>query len=140
MRRSASKTLVVAGFFLFLHSAACLASPACDSIETRKAVLDYILSDDSNRLADFAARNSSTNGGSKPSAKSATSKPENEKPFYELGQRFVTTTRTKDKLTVKCNGALSASVGKTKATKEIDFTVQQSKDGKLSVSVEPFQF
>jgi hypothetical protein len=31
-------------------------------------------------------------------------------------------------------------VGDTKASKKIDFTVQQSSDGKLSVSVAPFQF
>jgi len=32
------------------------------------------------------------------------------------------------------------TVGQTKASKEVDFTVQQASDGKTSVSVEPFQF
>ena len=45
-----------------------------------------------------------------------------------------------DKLTVKCSGGISAAVGDIKATKEITFTVQQSSDGKISVSVDPFQF
>ena len=133
------RTLFATGFSVLLP-AASLASPVCDSIETRKAVLDYIISDGSNRLADFAARNNSSNDKPKTASKSTKSKHETEKPFYELGQRFVTTSKAKDKLTVKCSGALSVSVGDTKATKEIDFTVQRSKDGTLSVSVEPFQF
>jgi hypothetical protein len=31
-------------------------------------------------------------------------------------------------------------VGDTKASKEVHFTVQQAADGKMSVSVVPFQF
>ncbi len=34
----------------------------------------------------------------------------------------------------------SAVVGDIKATKEVTFAVQQSSDGKISVSVDPFQF
>lgn len=139
MPRSFSGALIVVGPLL-LTPTASFASPACDSIETRKALLDFVMSDGSNRLADFAATNNLRNPSSKNIKTEKSKKPESETPFYELGQRFVTTGRTKDKLTVKCSGALSASVGDTKATKEIDFTVQQAKDGTLSVSVEPFQF
>ena len=57
-----------------------------------------------------------------------------------LATRIVTTSTSNDKLTLKCSGAISAAVGDTKATKEVTFTVQQSSDGKLSVSVDPFQF
>jgi hypothetical protein len=32
------------------------------------------------------------------------------------------------------------TVGDTTASKEVNFTVQQSPDGKLTVAVEPFQF
>ena len=32
------------------------------------------------------------------------------------------------------------AAAKAKASKEVDFTVQQSADGKTTVSVEPFQF
>lgn len=141
MLRSLSPAVIVACASLFLFPAAGFASPTCDSIETRKAVLDFIASDGSNRLANFAAKNNSASGKPKIGSKSSKSKkPESETPFYELGQKFVTTGTTKDKLTVKCSGGLSASIGDTKATKEIEFTVQQAKDGKLSVSVEPFQF
>jgi hypothetical protein len=140
MPASLSWPFVVAAFSLFLLPSASLASPACDSIETRKAVLDFINSDSSNRLADFAAKTNSASGEHKSAKVANSKKHQDEKPFYELGQRFVTTSSTKDKRTVKCSGALSASVGNAKATKEIDFTVQQSMDGSLSVSVEPFQF
>jgi hypothetical protein len=136
---SFSPAVFVAGFS-FLVPAASIASPACDSIETRKALLDFVLSDGSNRLADFAAKNNSVNGSSRNETVAKSKRPESHRPFYELGQKFVTTGKTKDRLTVRCSGALSASVGDTKATKEIDFTVQQTKDGALSVSVEPFQF
>jgi hypothetical protein len=138
MPRSVVRTLTAVSLSFSLLPTAGFASPACDSIETRKAVLDHISSDGSNRLADFAARNASSPPRGTKAAKAK--KVQDDKPFYELGQRFVTTSKTKDKLTVKCSGALSASVGDAKATKEVEFTVQQSKDGKLSVSVEPFQF
>jgi hypothetical protein len=36
---------------------------------------------------------------------------------------------------------LSVTVGETKASKEVEFTVQQQpSDGKIAVSVAPFQF
>jgi hypothetical protein len=38
------------------------------------------------------------------------------------------------------SGGISAAVGDIKATKEVTFTAQQSADGKISVSVDPFQF
>jgi hypothetical protein len=106
----------------------CGAQPECDSIETRKAVLQFISEDRNNPLLDYAARNSTTKVT------------ESTKPLYQLGQRMVTTSTSRDKLTLKCSGAPSAAVGNLKATKEVNFTVQQTKDGKLSVSVGPFQF
>ena len=64
----------------------------------------------------------------------------NTRPLYQLGDRIVTASTSRDKLTLKCSGPLSVAVSDIKATKELIFTVQQPKDGKLSVSVEPFQF
>ena len=109
-----------------------------NSIETRKAVLEFVLGDGNNPLATFAAQNS-TAGKTSAAANSQTSeKPE--RSLYQLGQKIVTTSTSKDKLTVKCSGGISAAVGDIKATKEVTFTVQQSTDGKISVSVDPFQF
>ena len=126
-------------FPLLVLSSGCHAQPECDSIETRDAVLHFISEDRNNPLLDYAARNSTANKGSRDRTSGATPS-ENTAPLYQLGQRMVTTSASKDKLTLKCSGPLSVSVGDLKATKEVNFTVQQSNDGRLSVSVEPFQF
>lgn len=97
--------------------------------------------DSGNPLVDYAIRNSSADRGAGRTKSAADSKKHAEaKPLYELGQRMVVTSTSKDKSTVTCSGAISVSVGDIKATKELNYTVQQSSDGKLSVSIEPFQF
>jgi hypothetical protein len=53
---------------------------------------------------------------------------------------MVTTKTSKDKRTLECSGPLSVTYGDLMATKEVNFTVQRSSDGKVSVSVVPFQF
>jgi len=95
------------------------------------------LGDGSNALVTYATKNS-TAGKESEAGKSQNAK--SERPLYQLGQRIVTTSTSKDKLTVKCSGGISAGVDDIKATKEVTFTVQQSSDGKISVSVDPFQF
>jgi hypothetical protein len=113
----------------------CGASPECDSFETRNAVLKTVSDDRNNALADYAAKNPNT-------AKSSGSEAEKPKqqPLYLLGEKIVTTSTSADKRTLKCSGSMSVTVGDTKASKEVNFTVQQSPDGKISVSVAPFQF
>jgi hypothetical protein len=123
-----SRLLVYWSFPLIVLSSGCSARPECDSIETRDAVLHFVLEDRNNPLLDYAARNSTPK------------RIESAKPLYQLGQRMVAASTSRDKQTLKCSGALSVSFGDLKATKEVNFTVQQSSDGKLSVSVEPFQF
>jgi hypothetical protein len=137
---SRCRRLLVCWIFPWLVlSSGCHAQPECNSVETRDAVLHFILEDRNNPLLDYAARNSTANRDS-PDRTSGATPSENTAPLFQLGQRMVTTSTSKDKLTLKCSGALSVAVGDLKATKEVNFTVQQSKDGKLSVSVEPFQF
>jgi hypothetical protein len=119
--------LLVCSIPLLVFSSSCHAQPECDSIETRNAVLRFISEERNNPLLDYAAKNSSAGK-------------ESPVPLYQLGQRMVTTSTSKDKLTLKCSGPLSVAVSDLKATKEVNFTVQQTSDGKLSVSVEPFQF
>ena len=108
----------------------------CDSPETRNAVLNAISDDHSNALANFAARNSNV-------AKDVENSPnsENAKPLYRLeDEKIVTLPSSPDKRTLTCSGSISVTVGDTKASKEVHFTVQKPADGKLSVSVAPFQF
>ena len=117
--------------FSVTHFIQRLQSPArINLIETRQAVLQFISDDRNNPLLDYAKKTSAANKDQVESAK----------PLYQLGQRMVVASTSKDKLTLKCSGALSVAVTDLKATKEVDFTVQQSPDGKISVSVDPFQF
>jgi hypothetical protein len=122
--------------FLFVSSG-CIAAPECDSIETRKAVLRFVSDDGNNPLVTYAAKNSTAG---KTSAAGNLQESKSETPLYQLDQTIVTTSTSKDKLTVKCSGEISAAVDDIKATKEVTFTVQQSSDGNTSVSVDPFKF
>jgi hypothetical protein len=108
----------------------CDTKPECDSFETRNAVLQAV-SDD------HAATNSAMAKSSDASSEAEKSK---QQPLYLLGDKIVTTSTSEDKRTLQCSGSMSVTVGDTKASKEINFTVQQSSDGKISVSVAPFQF
>jgi hypothetical protein len=99
-------------------------------------VLQTISDDHNNALAEYAANNSTMAKSSDPSSKTKKSK---QQPFYLLGEKIVTTSTGENKRTLKCSGSISVTVGDTKASKEV-FTVQQSSDGKLAVSVAPFQF
>jgi hypothetical protein len=114
----------------------CAPKVECDSSETRDAVLAAVSADHRNPLVTFAAKNSDV---SKESAQSATES-ERAKPFYRLGETIVTVSTSDDKRTLKCSGAISVIVGDTKASKDVNFTVQRSTDGNISVSVDPFQF
>jgi hypothetical protein len=129
--------IVVWSFLFPVVLSGCDAKPECDSFETRNAVLQAVTDDHNNPLVKYAAQNSNI-------AKSSDGAPEAEKskerPLYLLGEKIVTTSASEDKRTLKCSGSISVTVGETKASKEVDFTVQKPPDGKISVSVVPFQF
>jgi hypothetical protein len=122
-------------FLIFLGG--CGARPECDSIETRHAVLQIVLDDHNNPLAKYAAENPNT---AKPSDGSSEAEKSRQQPMYLLGEKIVTMSTSQDKRTLTCSGAISATVGGTKASKDVNFTVQQAADGKISVSVDPFKF
>jgi hypothetical protein len=106
-------------------------------------VLQIVSDDHKNALATYAARNSnvgSDKSGNATFEAEKSANPESTRPLYLLGEKIVTTSTSADKRTLQCSGAISATVGETKATKEVNFTVQQSSDGKITVSVAPFQF
>jgi hypothetical protein len=122
--------------FLILLSG-CGAKPECDSFETRNAVLKIVSDDHNNALVEYAAKNPNMAKSSNASSEAEKSK---QPPLYLLGEKIITTSTSDNKRTLKCSGSISATVGDTKASKEIEFTVQQLSDGKLTVSVAPFQF
>jgi hypothetical protein len=99
-------------------------------------VLHTVSDDHNNALGEFAARNSTA----KSSNASAEAKNSKQQPLYALAEKIATTSTSENKRTLKCSGSMSVTIGETKASKEISFTVQQSPDGKISVSVDPFQF
>ena len=134
MPHFSNRLLVLCSLPIIMALAGCDPKPECDSPETRKAILDIVSDDHRNPLVEFAARNST--------AKNSTAKAslEDNKPLYLLGEKIVTTSSSNQKRTLQCSGAISVTVGDVKASKEIEFSVQKAVDGKLSVSVTPFQF
>ncbi len=138
MRYFSRRSLTLSNLPFLIFLSGCGASkPECDSIETRNAVLQIVSSDHNNPLARYAAENSNA---AKPSDGNAEVEKSRQQPLYLLGEKIVTTSTSGDKRTLKCSGAISATVGATKASKDVNFTVQQAPYGKISVSVEPFQF
>ncbi|MCP1845177.1 hypothetical protein ACVIHI_001902 [Bradyrhizobium sp. USDA 4524] len=58
---------------------------------------------------------------------------------YGLGA-ISTNSESKDKRSVTCTGLLYVTVEDVTAQKEVDFKVEETADGKMSISVSPFQF
>jgi hypothetical protein len=131
------RMIVFWSFPCLIFLAGCDAKPECDSFETRNAVLQTVSNDHNNALAEYAAKNPNT---AKPSDTGSATEKAKQQPLYVLGEKIVTTSTSENKRTLKCSGSISVTVGDTKASKEINFTVQQSPDGKIAVSVDPFQF
>jgi hypothetical protein len=131
------RPIVLWSFPCLILLGGCDAKPECDSFEARKAVLQTVSDDHNNALGKYAANNSSMAKSSGASSEAEKSK---QQPLYLLSEKIVTTSTSEDKRTLKCNGSISVTVGDTKASKEVNFTVQQSSDGKISVTVAPFQF
>jgi hypothetical protein len=105
-----------------------------------------IVSDDSNNaLVNYAAKHSKAvqarvDNASTESEKSAIWEKARQDASYSLGDAISMNSKSKDKRAVTCSGLLSATVEDTTAQKQVDFKVEQTPDGKLSVSVSAFQF
>jgi hypothetical protein len=126
-------------FLIFLSG--CAANPECDSIETRKTVLQIVSDDHNNALVAYAAKNSTAKKLSNDATEAEKSANlGSAKPLYLLSEKIVTASTSKDKRTLTCTGEMSVALNDIQASKEVNFTVQQSPDGKISVSVAPFQF
>jgi hypothetical protein len=57
---------------------------------------------------------------------------------YRLGDAI--STNSESRRAVTCSGLLSATVEDATAQKQVDFKVEHTSDGNISVSVSPFQF
>ena len=127
--------LVFWSFPVLILLSGCDPKPECDTFETRNAVLHAVSDDHNNALGKYAAKNSTTASDASSEAEKS-----RQQPLYLLGEKIVTSSTSGDKRTLKCSGSMSVTVGDTKASKEVVFTVQQLPDGKITVSVDPFQF
>jgi hypothetical protein len=108
-------------------------------------VIKIISSDSNNALVDYAAKNSSVvearvNRASTEAEKLAIWEKARQDASYRLGDEISTNSKSKDKRAVTCSGLLYATVEDATAEKQVDFKVDQAPDGKVSVSVSPFQF
>jgi hypothetical protein len=131
------RSIVLCSFPFLILLSGCESKPECDSFETRNAVLKIVSDDHNNALVEYAAKNPNMARSSGANSEAEKSK---QQPLYLLGEKIITTSTSDNKRTLKCSGSISATVGDTKASKEIEFTVQKLSDGKLSVSISPFQF
>lgn len=121
------------------------AEPECDSSDTRNSVVKIVSSDSNNALVNYAAKHSSAVGARVNNAGTEAEKltvweKATQAGSYRLGDAISTNSKSKDRRTVTCSGDLSVTVEDATAQKQVDFKVEQTGDGKLSVSVSPFQF
>jgi hypothetical protein len=130
---------------LLLLSGCGEATPECDSLVTRSTVVKVISEDSNNALVDYAAKNSSVVSAMVRNAhteveKSAILEKARQGAAYRLDATMRTNSINKAKRAVACTGLLYATVEDTTVQKELDFKVEQTADGKISISVSPFQF
>ena len=111
----------------------------------RNSVLNFFSADSNNALVNYAVNNSSAveamaKDANTEAEKSAILEKAKQSAAYRLDDAISTNSRSRDKRTVTCSGLLYATVGDTTAQKQVDFKVEQTQHGKVSVSVTPFRF
>jgi hypothetical protein len=121
------------------------ATPECDSLDTRNTVIKVISDDSNNALVNYAAKNSSVVAAMVSNANTEVEKASiwekaRQGAAYRLDDTIRTNSRNKAKRAVTCTGLLYATVEDATAEKEVDFRIEQTADGKTSISVSPFQF
>jgi hypothetical protein len=121
------------------------AGPECDSPDARNSVLKIISDNSHNALVDFVARNSAAvvaraNNANSEAEKSAVWDEARQGATYRLDDSILLNSRNKARQTVTCTGLLYATVEDATAQKEVEFKVEQTADGNVSVTVTPFQF
>ena len=119
------------------------AGPECDTPDARNSVLQIVSGDSNNALVDYAARNSSAvearvSQARTEAEKSAIWDKARQGASYKLDDTIGMNSRSRR--AASCSGLLYATVEDATAEKQVDFKVEQAADGKLSVSVTPFQF
>jgi hypothetical protein len=144
--------------------------PECGSLEARTLVVKTVANDKNNSLVNYAVKNSSAvaemiaNSAGAKARSAAVARGEKindesttfdanaeaeklaiwekakEHAVYTLDDTVIMNARMRATRAVSCSGLLSVTVADTTAQKQVDFTVEQSVSGKISVSVKPFLF
>jgi hypothetical protein len=119
--------------------------PDCNSVDARDSVIKTVSDDSHNPLVSYAADTSNAvraklNGAATDAEKSAILDQARRGASYRLSDPISTNSKSKVKRQVSCSGLLNATVDDATAQKKIDFEVEQTPDGKLSVWVSPFKF
>jgi hypothetical protein len=127
----------------YVLSACGAAEPDCNSADARASVIKTVSGNSNNALVDYAVNTSSAlktqlDAASTEADKSAILEKVRRSAVYRLSDKI--TTNSKDARAVTCSGTMFATVEGETVQKMLDFKVEQEPDGKLSVSVSPFQF
>ena len=143
--RTALGWLVVLGLLSDCSDSGSAAGPECDLPDARNSLVKIVSDDSNNALANYAARNSNTvtemaNSTSTEAEKSAVWEKARKGAAYKLDETIRLNSRDKAKANITLRALLYATVADATAEKEVDFKVEQTADGKISVSVVPFQF
>jgi hypothetical protein len=121
------------------------AEPECDSLDTHNSVVKIISDDSNNALVNYAVKNSNSvaamvSNTNTEAEKLAIWEKARQGAVYRLDDTILTNSRNRATRTVTCSGLLYVTVGDTTAQKQVDFKVERTTDGKMSVSVDPFLF
>ncbi|MGY8664893.1 hypothetical protein Q3C01_21395 [Bradyrhizobium sp. UFLA05-109] len=130
---------------LLLLSSCGGATLECESLDTRTAVVKIVSDDSNNALVSYAVKNSTAvaamiSNTNTEAEKLAILEKVRQGAAYRLDDTIRTNSRGKAKRAVSCTGLLYVTVEDVTAQKEVDFKVERAADGKISISVSPFQF
>ena len=128
---------------LLLLSGCGEAGPDCGAADVRNSVIKSVADDRNNPLLDFAVKNSDSveemmSHANAEAEKSAIVEKAKQGAIYTLDDTVVVNSR--NRTAAACTGLLYVTVGDTTAQKEVEFKVEQTAEGKTSVSVKPFLF
>ena len=116
--------------------------PDCGSPDARNSVVKSVADNKNNPLINFVVENSDSVAELLSKAadaeKSAIREKAKQDAVYSLDDTIVSNSRTAR--AASCTGLLYVRIGDTTAQKEVEYRVEQTADGKTSVSVKPFVF
>jgi hypothetical protein len=108
-------------------------------------VVEIVSADSNNALVNYAVRNSGAvaarvSNTNTEADKLAILEKARQGAAYRLDDTIRTNSRSTARRAVTCTGLLYVTVEDVTAQKQVDFKVEQAADGKVSISVSPFQF